>query len=296
MSRLERTLLADMARASKDFNLVEPDDRIMVGISGGKDSWTLLHLLRLVQKKVGFDFSIVAVNLDQGHPGFPAHTIRDYLEAEGYEYRMVQRDTYSIVQEKVQPGKTTCALCSRMRRGILYDVAVELGATKIALGHHRDDIIETLLLNLFYSGQLKAMPPRLHSDDGRNTVIRPLAYCAEEDIAAYATEMGFPIIPCDLCGSQENLQRQQVKRLIGRLHADNHNVKGNMLAAIGNVRPTHLLDPKLRAAFGLDEIRGSDEALLAIDGGGSEDDPLGSSCGSHQPTEAAPVPLKILGG
>ena len=153
MSRLEKTLMGEISRACKDFNLLEPNDRIMVGISGGKDSWTLLYLLRQVQKRVGFPFSIVAVNLDQGHPGFPGHVIRDYLEAEGYEYRMIQRDTYSIVKEKIAPGKTTCSLCSRLRRGILYDVAVELGATKIALGHHRDDIIETLMLNLLYSAQ-----------------------------------------------------------------------------------------------------------------------------------------------
>ena len=294
LRRLEKLLLGDMARASKDFALIEPGDRIMVGISGGKDSWTLLHLLRLVQRRVGFDFSIVAVNLDQGHPGFPAETLRAYLEAEGYEYRMIRRDTYSIVQEKVPPGKTTCSLCSRLRRGILYDVAVELGATKIALGHHRDDIIETLLLNLLYSGQLKAMPPKLRSDDGRNTVIRPLAYCAEEDIAAYAAAMRFPIVPCDLCGSQENLQRKQVKRLIAQLHAENPNVKGNMLAAIGNVRPSHLLDPKLREAFGLDRIGGPDEALVALDGAGSDEDPLGAACGTA-PAASPAVPLKVLG-
>ena len=290
--RLEKTLLSDIARASKDFGLIEPNDRIMVGISGGKDSYSLLYLLRQIQKRVEFDFSIVAVNLDQGHPGFPGHVIRDYLEAEGYEYRMVQRDTFSIVKEKIAPGKTTCSLCSRLRRGILYDVAVELKATKIALGHHRDDIIETALLNLLYSGQLKAMPPKLRSDDGRNTVIRPMAYCAEEEIAAFAQAMKFPIIPCDLCGSQENLQRKQVKRLIAELHAANRNVKGNMLNALRNVRPTHLLDPKLRELYGVDRIEGSDEALLAIDGGGSDDDALGGSCSSHV-GEEAPVPLRI---
>jgi len=296
MSRLEKNLLGEVSRASKDFNLIEPDDRIMVGISGGKDSYTLLYLLRQIQRRVHFPFSIVAVNLDQGHPGFPGHVIRDYLEAEGYEYRMVQRDTYSIVKEKIAPGKTTCSLCSRLRRGILYDVAVDLKATKIALGHHRDDIIETAMLNLLYSGQLKAMPPRLRSDDGRNTVIRPMAYCAEEEIAAFAAEMKFPIIPCDLCGSQENLQRKQVKRLIGELHAANPNVKGNMLNALRNVRPTHLLDPKLRELYGVDRIEAADEALLAIDGGGSDDDALGGACSSHEVgSDPAPVPLKILG-
>ncbi len=291
--RLEKILLNDVSRASRDFKLIEPNDRIMVGISGGKDSYTLLHLLREIQKRCGFPLSIVAVNLDQGHPGFPGHVIREWLEANGYEYRMIQRDTYSIVQEKIPAGKTTCSLCSRLRRGILYDVAVELGATKIALGHHRDDIIETLMLNLLYSGQLKAMPPRLRSDDGRNTVIRPLAYCAEEQIAAFAEEMKFPIIPCDLCGSQDNLQRKQIKRLIAQLHANNPSVKGNMLAAIGNVRPTHLLDPHLRELYGADRIESADEALLAIDPGGSDDDALGGGCASL-PTEHGPIPLRIL--
>lgn len=261
-TRLEKVLLNEVARASKEFGLLEPNDRIMVGISGGKDSWTLLHLLRKVQARCGFPFSIVAVNLDQGHPGFPAHVIEDYLRNEGYEYRMIARDTYSIVKEKVKPGKTTCSLCSRLRRGILYDVAVELGATKIALGHHRDDIVETLLLNLLYSGQMKAMPPKLRSDDGRNTVIRPLAYCAEEDIAEFSRRMGFPIIPCNLCGTQENAHRQRVKRLIGELHRENHNVKGNMMAAIANVRPTHLFDPKLRELYGVDRIQQRDDFFL----------------------------------
>jgi tRNA 2-thiocytidine biosynthesis protein TtcA len=262
--KLEMDLLGQLSRASKDFGLIEAGDRIVVGVSGGKDSWTLLHLLRQVQRRVSFDFSLVAVNLDQGHPGFPVDVLRDYFEREHHEYRIVSRDTYSIVKAKVPEGKTYCSLCSRLRRGILYDVAVELGATKIALGHHRDDIIETLLLNLLYSGQLKAMPPRLTSDDGRNTVIRPLAYCAEEDIAEFARLMEFPVVPCDLCGSQENLQRKQVKHLIARLHAENPNVKGNMLAAIGNVRPTHLLDPKVRAAFGLDAVRATDDFLADV--------------------------------
>lgn len=260
--RLEKVLLNEVARASKEFGLIEPNDRIMVGVSGGKDSFTLLHLLRKVQERCGFPFSIVAVNLDQGHPGFPAHLIEDYLKREGYEYRMIARDTYSIVKEKVKPGKTTCSLCSRLRRGILYDVAVELGATKIALGHHRDDIIETLLLNLFYSGQLKAMPPKLRSDDGRNVVIRPLAYCAEEDIAEFARRMKFPIVPCTLCGSQENHHRQRVKRLVAELHRENRNVKGNLMAAIANVRPTHLFDRKVREAFGVDRMEVRDDFFV----------------------------------
>jgi tRNA 2-thiocytidine biosynthesis protein TtcA len=263
--RLEKRLSRIMARAVKDYDMIAPGDRVMVGVSGGKDSWTLLHLLRLMQRKAPFEFSIVAVTLDQNQPGFPVEVLREYYEREGYEHRVIFRDTYSVVLEKIPEGKTFCSLCSRLRRGILYDVAVELGATKIALGHHRDDIIETALLNLFYSGQLKAMPPRLESDDGRNTVIRPLAYCDEEMIAEYAAAMRFPIIPCNLCGSQDGLHRQKVKALIGQLHAENPVVKGNMLAALANVRPSHLLDRGLHERLGMVPT-GRDESLAALDG------------------------------
>ena len=254
MTRLENRLLREVGRATKDFRLIEPGDRILVAVSGGKDSYGLLHLLRRLQQRAPIDFSLVAVNLDQGHPGYPGHLLEGWLKDQGYEYRMLHRDTYSVVLEKVPEGKTYCSLCSRLRRGILYDAAVDLGCTKIALGHHRDDIIETLMLNLLYAGQIKAMPPRLRSDDGRNTVIRPLAYCAEEDLAAFAEEMAFPILPCDLCGSQENLQRKRIKRMLGDLQAENPNVKGNLMAALANVRPSHLLDPALREAVGLDPV------------------------------------------
>jgi tRNA 2-thiocytidine biosynthesis protein TtcA len=243
--RLEKRLLDGVARASADFALLEPGDRVMVAVSGGKDSHALLYLLREIQRRAPFQFSLIAVNIDQGHPGFPKECLPGYFEREGYEYRVIEEDTYSVVKAKVPENKTYCSLCSRLRRGILYTVAGELGATKIALGHHRDDSIETLLLNLFYSGQIKAMPPRLVSDDGRNVVIRPLIYASEVDLAAFAERKAFPIVPCDLCGSQEQLQRKQIKRMITELSEKNPHVRSNLFAALANVRPTHLLDKKL---------------------------------------------------
>jgi tRNA 2-thiocytidine biosynthesis protein TtcA len=245
VSRLERKLLGQLAQASSDFELLEPNDRVMVAVSGGKDSMAMLHLLRKIQRRVPFKFELIAVNLDQGHPGFPKHVLPEYFTKEGHDFRIIEEDTLSIVQEKTPSGGTYCALCSRLRRGILYNVAEQLGATKIALGHHRDDSIETLMLNLFYSGQLKAMPAKLHSDDGRNIVIRPLIYCAESDIADFAVEQAFPIVPCNLCGSQENLKRQEVKRLLSKLEEDNPQLRNSLLAALGNVRASHLLDPNL---------------------------------------------------
>lgn len=264
MADLEQALLRRISRANRRFQMIEPDDRVMVGISGGKDSWALLHLLRLYRKRIPFDFSIVAVNLDQGHPGFPAHVLREYFEAEGYEYRIVERDTYSVVKREIPEGKAYCSLCSRLRRGILYNTAVELGATKIALGHHRDDLIETLLLNQFFAGQLKSMAPKLSSDDGRNTIIRPLALCAEADIAAYAGIMGFPIVPCDLCGSQENLRRQQVKALIGSLEASIPGIRESLLAAAGNLKLSHLLDGRFLDGGGEARPETTEAELLQV--------------------------------
>jgi tRNA 2-thiocytidine biosynthesis protein TtcA len=249
--KLEKRLLGAVARASHDFGLLEAGDRVAVALSGGKDSHTLLYLLREIQRRAPFEFSIVAVHVDQGHPGYPKALLSDFLKAEGYDFRVVEEDTYSIVKQKIPAGKTYCSLCSRLRRGILYNVAAELSATKLALGHHRDDASETLLLNLFYSGQLKAMPPKLRSDDGRNLVIRPLIYCAEKDIAELAREKAFPIVPCDLCGSQEHLQRKQIKELISRLDGQNPKVRSNLFAALSNVRPTHLLDAKLWQNLGI---------------------------------------------
>jgi len=248
LRQLGRRLLGQLAQASRDYALVEPGDHVLVAVSGGKDSYTMLDLLRQLQQRAPFDFTLVAVNIDQGHPGYPRHVLEEYLAREGYPAEFVCEDTYSVVKAKVPEGKTYCSLCSRLRRGILYTTAQRLGATKIALGHHRDDFTETLLLNLLYAGQIKAMPPRLVSDDGANVVIRPLCYAAEEDIAEYARLRAYPILPCDLCGSQENLKRQRVKRLISELHAENPNVRGNLFAALGNVRASHLLPPKLAAA------------------------------------------------
>jgi tRNA 2-thiocytidine biosynthesis protein TtcA len=264
---LEKRLLRRVAKASEDFGLIEPDDHIMVCVSGGKDSYSMLHLLRELSRHTPFDFRITAVNLDQKQPNFPADVIPRFMTENGYDFQVIERDTYSVVTEKIPEGKTYCSLCSRLRRGILYDTAVKIGATKIALGHHRDDAIETLLLNLLYSGQMKAMPPKLRSDDGRNIVIRPLIYCAEKEIAELARLMRFPIIPCDLCGSQENLHRKKVKQLIDALHEENPNVRGNMFSAMGNVRPTHLLDRKLHEAIGLDLMVGRDEGLIALEEG-----------------------------
>jgi tRNA 2-thiocytidine biosynthesis protein TtcA len=259
LSKVANRLLREVGRLSAEWALIEPNDRIMAAVSGGKDSYGMVALLLELRRRTPFPFEIIAVNLDQGHPGFPGHLISGWLESQGVPYRMLKQDTYSIVKEKVEPGKTTCSLCSRLRRGILYNAAQELGCTKIALGHHRDDLIETLLLNQFFAGQIKTMPPRLRSDDGRNVVIRPLASCAEADLAAFAEERNFPIIPCDLCGSQENLQRKKVKALIAELSRENPKVPGNLYASLARVRPSHLLDRDLLGLVG--EGMGNDEHL-----------------------------------
>jgi tRNA 2-thiocytidine biosynthesis protein TtcA len=248
--RLERRLLKATSRGVIDYDLIGEGDHILVAVSGGKDSFTLLHLLMRLRERAPVAFELTAVNLDQGQPGFPAHVIEDHFRSVGVPYRMLRKDTYTIVKRLVPDGKTTCPVCSRLRRGILYNAAVELGCTKVALGHHRDDLIETLLMSALYAGALKTMPPKLRSDDGRNVVIRPMCYAAEEDIAAFAEEMRFPIVPCDLCGSQPNLRRRRVKALIAELAGEHPAVKGNLLNALGKVVATHLLDRGLLARLG----------------------------------------------
>src|SRR5450830_160860 len=212
--RLRNSLISATGKAIGDYNMIEDGDTVLVCMSGGKDSHAMLMILLALQERAPIDFKLIAMNLDQKQPGFPADILPSYLEKLGVDYRIVEADTYSIVKEKIPEGKTTCSLCSRLRRGIIYRVAQELGANKIALGHHRDDMIETLFLNMFFGGSLKAMPPKLVTDKGDHIVIRPLAYCSEKDIARYARGMEFPIIPCNLCGAQENLQRQNIKEML----------------------------------------------------------------------------------
>lgn len=241
-SSLEHKIARAMAECCHDFQLIEPGDRILVGASGGKDSYALLYFLRRLQRVVPFEFSFIAFHLAQGHPGFPTETLRGFLESEGYETVIHHRNTYDIVKEKLEPGATTCSLCSRLRRGILYDQAVALGCNKLALGHHRDDLIETFLLNVFFVGQNKGMPVKLRSDDGRNLLIRPFGYVPEEWIAAFAAEKGWPIIPCVLCSSQDGLKRQRMKQLLSDLEQDYSGVKNSLLAAMGSLQPKTLLD------------------------------------------------------
>ena len=244
-NKLRKRLRRLTGQAIADYNMIEAGDRVMVCLSGGKDSYTMLDILLHLQRSAPIDFEIIAVNLDQKQPGFPEHILPEYLEAMGVPYYILERDTYSVVRSVIPEGKTTCGLCSRLRRGTLYGFAEQIGAHKIALGHHRDDIVETLFLNMFFGGKLKAMPPKLLSDDKQNIVIRPLAYCKESDIERYAAQQDFPIIPCNLCGSQENLQRVEIKKMLREWEREFPGRTETIFKSLNNVSPSQLADREL---------------------------------------------------
>jgi tRNA 2-thiocytidine biosynthesis protein TtcA len=263
--RLKKKLERGVGEAIGDYNMIGDGDTVMVCVSGGKDSYTLLSCLLALRERAPVDFRIVAMNLDQKQPGFPDHVLPQYFESIGVEYRIVTEDTYSIVKDKIPEGKTTCSLCSRLRRGIIYRTAKEIGATRIALGHHRDDMLETLFLNMFFGGKIKAMPPKLVSDDGNHVVIRPLAYCTEADIARFARTMDFPIIPCNLCGSQENAQRKQIKNMLQGWARDYPGRIESLATSLKNVVPSHLADSRLFDFIGLTQQTIVEEGDTAFD-------------------------------
>ncbi|MDR3221623.1 MAG: tRNA 2-thiocytidine(32) synthetase TtcA [Candidatus Accumulibacter sp.] len=260
---LKRRLEGGVGKAIADYNMIEAGDTVLVCVSGGKDSHALLSILMALQRRAPVEFRLIAMNLDQKQPGFPADVLPRYLSGLGVEYRIVEQDTYSIVKEKIPEGKTTCSLCSRLRRGVIYRTAKELGANKIALGHHRDDIVHTLFLNLLFGGKLKAMPPKLKTDDGAHIVIRPLAYCGEADIARFARGMEFPIIPCNLCGSQNNLQRQKIREMMADWDRRYPGRTESVFTALQNIVPSHLADEMLYDFKGLRIGKVSDD----MDGG-----------------------------
>lgn len=264
LNRSRKNLRRDVGRAIADFDMIADGDLVMVCLSGGKDSYTLLDILSSLQRHAPINFELHAVNLDQKQPGFPEHVLPEYLENLGVSYKILEQDTYSIVTDKVPEGKTFCGLCSRLRRGILYNYAESIGANKIALGHHRDDIVETLFLNMFYGGKLKAMPPKLLSDDRRNIVIRPLAYCKEAEISRYAELAGFPIIPCNLCGSQDNLQRQAIKNMLQGWQREHPGRVETIFRAICNVSPSQLADSELFDFSGLEDVRSAKATNLSL--------------------------------
>ncbi len=260
--KLRNRLISATGKAIGDYNMVKDGDTVLACMSGGKDSYTMLMMLLALQERAPITFKIIAMNLDQKQPDFPEDILPTYLEKLGVEYRIVEADTYTVVKEKVPEGKTTCSLCSRLRRGIIYTTAKKLGVTKIALGHHRDDIVETLFLNMFFGAKMKSMPPKLATNDKQNVVIRPLAYCSEKDIAAYARGMGFPIIPCNLCGSQENLQRQNIKNMLQAWEREQPGRVNNIFRAITNVEPSHLADTDLYDFKSLSQATKADEDPL----------------------------------
>lgn len=306
VSHLERSLYRKLGQAVRDYQLLKTGDRVMVCMSGGKDSYALLYFLDILRRRSPVKFEIVAAHLDQGQPNYDGKPLVDYLEARGYEYRILRKDTYSIVKDKTLPGQAYCFMCSRLRRGVLYDAAVDLGCNKLALGHHRDDALETLFLNLIFSGQLKSMPPKLVSDDGRNTVIRPLIYCAEQDLARFSLEQAFPILPCNLCGTQENLQREAMKKLLDSIEVANPGARGRMLAALCNVRASHTLDQGLWNRLALPGLaegvpvlqrsapspRAEPEALSPSFDVPAEEEDSGEYAGG-EPFSAQPVPFRL---
>lgn len=249
MSNVQRLLYRQLKQTCEAYELLAPGDHVMVALSGGKDSYSLLVLLGALQTRLPFAIRLTAVHLDQAQPGYDGRPLAEWLASSGFDYEILREDTYSVVTEHVKPGATYCSLCSRLRRGILYSAAERLGCNKIALGHHRDDALETFLMNLFYAGKLQAMPPKYITDDGRFQVIRPLLQCGEDSIRAFAAEQSFPILPCNLCGSQPGLARDRMTQLLSDLEAENPNLKSIMMAALANVSPTHLLDPDLVRAW-----------------------------------------------
>lgn len=265
LAKLERKLRRNVGQAISEYNMIEDGDKVMVCLSGGKDSYALLDILLLLKKSAPITFDIIAVNLDQKQPGFPEHILPEYLTKLGVEFKVVEENTYAIVKDKVEEGKTTCSLCSRLRRAILYKAAKEIGATKVALGHHRDDMLETLMLNMFYGGKIKSMPAKLVSDNGEHVVIRPLAFCKESELIQYAALKHFPIIPCNLCGSQPNMQRQNIKKMLNDWHEQFPGRIESMFTAIRNVVPSHLCDNQLFDFKSINSNAGITEEM--IDGG-----------------------------
>lgn len=263
LQRLKKRIESNVGKAIADYNMIEAGDTVLACISGGKDSYAMLAALMALRERAPISFRLIAMNLDQKQPGFPADVLPKYLDGLGIEYRIVEQDTYSIVKEKIPEGKTTCSLCSRLRRGVIYRTAKELGANKIALGHHRDDIVHTLFLNMLFGGKLKAMPPKLVTDDGAHVVIRPLAYCGEADIARFARGMAFPIIPCNLCGSQKNLQRQKIREMMADWDRRYPGRTESVFTALQNIVPSHLAD---NAAFDFKGLHVGD-AIAEMDGG-----------------------------
>jgi len=281
LQKLKKSLESRVGKAIGDYNMIENGDTVLVCVSGGKDSYTLLHILMALQQRAPIKFKLIAMNLDQKQPGFPADILPGYFESIGVDFRIIEADTYSIVKEKIPEGKTTCSLCSRLRRGIIYRTAKELGATKIALGHHRDDMIETLFLNMFFGGKMKSMPPKLVSDDGQNVVIRPLAYCAEKDIERFARGMEYPIIPCNLCGSQENAQRKQIKAMLRDWDSRFPGRIVSISTALKNVVPSHLADGNLFDFLNVSSATKVEEGDIVFD---APDLPV-----SHENASAIPI-------